>query len=112
MLLCCAVQLVQHLGDFPLRLHQRWGQVWDYAPLPPVSYPELAGEMWCHRYYLRRCGDRCFLPGPLYCHPAMIVLPLCSMCDEVKFKGWQIRDHVQLLQVWEGCGRGQRVSEV
>lgn len=58
-------QLLQHLGDFPARLSERWSQVWDYVPLPPLAYPELAGEMWCHRYYLRRQeegkggGDKC-----------------------------------------------------
>ncbi|GAX72903.1 hypothetical protein CEUSTIGMA_g358.t1 [Chlamydomonas eustigma] len=67
-------QLNQHLGDFPTRLSQRWSQAWDYAPLPPLSYPELAEEMWCHRYYLQ------------------------SLCDEIRFPDWQIQDHVQLLQ--------------
>ncbi len=42
--------LAAHLGDLPLRLAQRCGAVWDYAPLPPLSYPELDGEVYCHRY--------------------------------------------------------------
>lgn len=42
--------LAAHLGDLPLRLAQRCGAAWDYAPLPPLSYPELDGEVYCHRY--------------------------------------------------------------
>ncbi len=82
--MCCpsSPQLRQHLADFPARLSQRWGQAWDYAPLPPVAYPELAGEMWCHRYYLR------------------------SLCDEGRFPAWPIHDHVQLLQVRVGWCMG------
>ena len=29
-----------------------------------------------------------------------------SLCNEVKFRGWQIRDHVQLLQVWKSGSVG------
>jgi hypothetical protein len=35
----------------------------------------LQEELWCHRYYLR------------------------NLCNEARFPGWHIRDHVQLLQV-------------
>jgi DnaJ family protein C protein 13 len=38
-----------HLGELPSRLAQRCGQGWEYAPLPPLSYPQLEGEMYCHR---------------------------------------------------------------
>lgn len=37
----------------------------------------LQEELWCHRYYLR------------------------NLCNEQRFAGWHIRDHVQLLQVRE-----------
>lgn len=74
-------QLQQHLGDFPARLAQRWSLTWDYAPLPPVAYPELSGEMFCHRYYLR------------------------NLCSGSNYSSWRVQDHVQLLQVsgtWSG----------
>jgi hypothetical protein len=41
--------LLQHLGDLPLRLAQQCGLAWDYAPLPPLAYPELTEELYCHR---------------------------------------------------------------
>lgn len=42
--------------------------------MPPVTYPELKDEMWCHRYYLR------------------------NLCDEVRFPNWPIVEHVEFLQ--------------
>lgn len=68
-------QMLHHLGDFPHRLKECCRIVYEYTPLPPVGYPEIKDEIWCHRYYLR------------------------NLCDEVNFKGWEIVDHVPLLQV-------------
>lgn len=68
------VQVVAHLGDFPRRLPQHGHAVYEYAPMPPVDYPELKDEMWCHRYYLN------------------------NLCDEVRFPNWPLTDHVELLQ--------------
>lgn len=42
--------------------------------MPPVTYPELKDEMWCHRYYLR------------------------NLCDEIQFPNWPIVEHVEFLQ--------------
>lgn len=42
--------------------------------MPPVTYPELRDEMWCHRYYLR------------------------NLCDEIRFPNWPIVEHIELLQ--------------
>ncbi|GIM04041.1 hypothetical protein Vretimale_8678, partial [Volvox reticuliferus] len=66
--------LSSHLGDLPLRLAQRCGTLWDYSPLPPLSYPELEGELYCHRYYLRH------------------------LADTVRFPSWPLVDQVPLLQ--------------
>ncbi|GFR46450.1 hypothetical protein Agub_g8024, partial [Astrephomene gubernaculifera] len=66
--------LSAHLGDLPARLRQRCGAVWEFAPLPPLSYPELEGEMYCHRYYLRH------------------------LADTQRFPNWPLVDHVPLLQ--------------
>ncbi|KAF8389019.1 hypothetical protein HHK36_025704 [Tetracentron sinense] len=67
-------QVLQHLGDFPQKLSQHCHSLYDYAPMPPVTYPELRDEMWCHRYYLR------------------------NLCDEIRFPNWPIVEHVELLQ--------------
>ena len=42
--------------------------------MPPVTYPNLKDEMWCHRYYLR------------------------NLCDEIRFPNWPIVEHVEFLQ--------------
>ncbi|KAK8707084.1 hypothetical protein V6N13_058150 [Hibiscus sabdariffa] len=67
-------QVLQHLGDFPQKLSQHCHSLYDYAPMPPVTYPELRDEMWCHRYYLR------------------------NLCDEIQFPNWPIVEHVEFLQ--------------
>ncbi|XP_011078686.2 dnaJ homolog subfamily C GRV2-like [Sesamum indicum] len=38
-------QVLQHLGDFPQKLSQHCHSLYDYAPMPPVTYPELKDEM-------------------------------------------------------------------
>jgi DnaJ family protein C protein 13 len=70
----------QHLGDFPHRLSQQCHVRYDYTPLPPLAWPELKEEVWCHRYYLR------------------------NLADETRFRDWPIVDHLPLLQV-----RGQGI---
>ncbi|XP_042055385.1 dnaJ homolog subfamily C GRV2-like [Salvia splendens] len=67
-------QVLQHLGDFSQKLSQHCHSLYDYAPMPPVTYPELKDEMWCHRYYLR------------------------NLCDEIRFPSWPIVEHVEFLQ--------------
>ncbi|XP_074269468.1 dnaJ homolog subfamily C GRV2 [Silene latifolia] len=67
-------QVLQHLGDYPQKLSQHCHALYDYAPIPPVTYPELKDEMWCHRYYLR------------------------NLCDEIRFPNWPIVEHVEFLQ--------------
>ncbi|XAR53304.1 hypothetical protein NMG60_11021807 [Bertholletia excelsa] len=67
-------QVLQHLGDFPQKLSQHCHSFYEYAPMPPVTYPELRDEMWCHRYYLR------------------------NLCDEIRFPNWPIVEHVEFLQ--------------
>lgn len=67
-------QVLQHLGDFPQKLSQHCHCLYEYAPMPPVTYPALRDEMWCHRYYLR------------------------NLCDEVRFPNWPIVEHVEFLQ--------------
>lgn len=67
-------QVLQHLGDFPQKLAQHCHSLYEYAPMPPVTYPELRDEMWCHRYYLR------------------------NLCDEIRFPNWPIVEHVEFLQ--------------
>ncbi|KAG6548512.1 hypothetical protein Mapa_010000 [Marchantia paleacea] len=67
-------QVLKHLGEFPQKLSQHCHVLYEYAPMPPVTYPELQDEMWCHRYYLR------------------------NLCDEIRFPDWPLVEHVEFLQ--------------
>ncbi|KAF2286873.1 hypothetical protein GH714_034388 [Hevea brasiliensis] len=90
---CSSHQVLQHLGDFPQKLSQHCHSLYEYAPMPPVTYPELRDEMWCHRYYLQ------------------------NLCDEIRFPNWPIVEHVEFLQsllvMWreELTGRPMDLSE-
>ena len=66
--------MLHHIGALPARLAQHQGAEYDFVACPPVSYPELEEEIWCHRYYLR------------------------NLCDTDAFAGWPIVDHVPFLQ--------------
>ena len=42
-------KLSLHVGDFPLKLQANGTALYDYCPLPRISYPELREELFCHR---------------------------------------------------------------
>lgn len=63
-----------HIGDFSMRMAEHCHALYDYTPIPPLSYPELKDEIWCHRYYLRK------------------------LVDETRFPGWPVVDHILLVQ--------------
>ena len=67
--------MLHHIGNLSQRLVQNNHLVYDYVACPPVGYPEIAEELWCHRYYLR------------------------NLCDMERFPDWPIVDHVPFLQV-------------
>ena len=43
-------KLALHVGEFPLLLQANCTAKYDYCPLPRIAYPELAEEIFCHRY--------------------------------------------------------------
>lgn len=45
-----------------------------YCPIPPIEYPQLREELFCHCYYLRH------------------------LVDEQRFNNWPIRDPVEFLR--------------
>lgn len=68
--------MLRHIGELPWKLTECWSDYscYEYTPSPPVGYPELAGEVFCHRYYLRH------------------------LCDESSFPQWPIVDHIVFLR--------------
>lgn len=43
-------KLSLHVGEFPILLQANCTAKYDYCPLPRIAYPELAEEIFCHRY--------------------------------------------------------------
>lgn len=66
--------VTQHLGDLPGRLAANPCTLYDYCPIPRVTYPELEEELWCANYYL------------------------ANLTDEARFPNWPISDAVNLLR--------------
>jgi DnaJ family protein C protein 13 len=64
----------QHLGDFPLRLHQNNTTEYEYCPMPGVAYKRLRKEMFCHNYYLE------------------------NLCDENRFPDWPITEPLEVMR--------------
>ncbi|KAH3758193.1 dnaJ protein subfamily C member 13 [Pelomyxa schiedti] len=63
-----------HMGNFPQRLNTNIKAVYSFVPMAPVVYKQLAGELFCHHYYLR------------------------NLCDLTRFPLWPIEKEVELLQ--------------
>jgi DnaJ family protein C protein 13 len=80
-------QLRAHVGDLSRKLQQHSKYVYEYTPIPPIGYPELDAEVWCHRYYLR------------------------NLCDIERFPGWPIQDRIELLQQALQMWRAELVRE-
>jgi len=76
-----------HIGDFASLLHESWGVTYEYVPCPPIMYPEIQKEIWCHRYYLRH------------------------LCNTSKYPNWDITDHVKFLQAILGAWRTELARE-
>eukprot|EP00890_Picochlorum_soloecismus_P001518 jgi/Picsp_1/2367/NSC_05830-R1_dnaj homolog subfamily c member 13 len=76
-----------HIGDFAGLLHESWGVTYEYVPCPPIIYPEIQKEIWCHRYYLRH------------------------LCNTSKYPNWEIVDHVKFLQAILGAWRTELARE-
>ncbi|CAM9517259.1 unnamed protein product, partial [Choristocarpus tenellus] len=65
--------LLQHLGDFLLRLKQDPSLPYLHCPMPCVRYPPLLGESSAGGYYLR------------------------NLCDTKRFPNWPVVDPTQVL---------------
>ena len=80
-------QINQHVGAFPMRLEQNTGAVFEFGPIPAVTYADLDDELWCHEYYLH------------------------NLCDEQRFPDWPIADPVELLRSCLDAWRNEHEKE-
>ncbi|XP_073797395.1 dnaJ homolog subfamily C member 13 isoform X1 [Danio rerio] len=67
-------KLAAHLADFSPRLQSNTRALYQYCPVPALSFPQLDSELFCSIYYLRH------------------------LCDRTRFPDWPIRDPVKLLK--------------
>ncbi|XP_043082003.1 dnaJ homolog subfamily C member 13-like isoform X3 [Puntigrus tetrazona] len=67
-------KIAAHLADFSPRLQSNTRALYQYCPIPVVSFPQLDSELFCNIYYLRH------------------------LCDSTRFPDWPIRDPVKLLK--------------
>ncbi|CAD5207181.1 unnamed protein product [Bursaphelenchus okinawaensis] len=63
-----------HIADFSCRLTSNVKALYKYCPIPPIEYPQLDEELFCHYYYLRH------------------------LCDEQRFPNWEIREPIAFLR--------------
>ena len=67
-------KLAYHLADFTPRLQSNNRAIYQYCPIPLVTYPLLEAELFCDIYYLR------------------------NLCNGTKFPAWPIAHPVRLLK--------------
>ena len=67
-------KIASHLADFSPRLQSNTRALYQYCPIPVITYPQLENELFCNIYYLRH------------------------LCDTVKFPDWPIKEPVSRAQ--------------
>ncbi|CAB3992239.1 dnaJ homolog subfamily C member 13-like [Paramuricea clavata] len=74
-------KIASHLADFSPRLRSNTKALYQYCPIPVISYPQLEYELFCNIYYLRH------------------------LCDTQRFPDWPIKEPVkflkELLEAWK-----------
>lgn len=68
-------KIAAHLADFSPRLQSNTRALYQYCPIPVVSFPQLDNELFCNIYYLRH------------------------LCDSTRFPDWPIRDPVRTTHI-------------
>lgn len=63
-------KIAAHVADFSPRLQSNTRALYQYCPIPVISFPQLDSELFCNIYYLRH------------------------LCDTTRFPNWPIRDAV------------------
>lgn len=67
-------KLAAHLADFTPRLRSNTRSLYQYCPIPAISYPQLENELFVNIYYLKH------------------------LCDKNKFPDWPIKEPVKFLR--------------
>ena len=75
-------KIAYHLADFSPRLKSNVRALYQYCPIPMISYPRLENELFCDIYYLR------------------------NLCNDAKFANWPILNALKLLRYVAFLGNG------
>ncbi|XP_005092836.1 dnaJ homolog subfamily C member 13 isoform X2 [Aplysia californica] len=67
-------KIAAHLADFSPRLQSNTRALYQYCPIPAISFPQLDNELFCNIYYLKH------------------------LCDTARFPDWPIKDPIRLLK--------------
>ena len=67
-------KIAYHLADFTPRLKSNVRALYQYCPIPMISYPALESELFCDIYYLR------------------------NLCNISRFPDWPISNPLKLLK--------------
>ncbi|KRY71181.1 DnaJ -like protein subfamily C member 13, partial [Trichinella pseudospiralis] len=62
-------KIAAHVCDFTVRLPSNVKALYQYCPLPKITYPQLENEVFCHIYYLRNLCDRNRFPEWIIINP-------------------------------------------
>lgn len=65
-------KIASHLADFTPRLQSNTRALYQYCPIPVISFPQLDNELFCNIYYLKH------------------------LCDTQNFPDWPIKDPVSM----------------
>ena len=74
-------KIASHLADFSPRLQSNTRALFQYCPMPSISYPQLENELFCNIYYLKH------------------------LCDTQRFPDWPIKDPVRNLMSFINSGK-------
>lgn len=60
------MMIKEHLGNFPLRLCDHSTEIYEYCPIPRISFGRLQEELFCHNFYLNNlCNEQRFPDWPI-----------------------------------------------
>ena len=60
-------KIAVHIADFSPRLTSNIRALYQYVPIPAISYPQLEDELFCNIYYLRHfCDEQNFPDWPVH----------------------------------------------
>ena len=80
-------EIQKHINDFPRKLKENPLLLFDYGPIPQITYEELKDELWCHNFYL------------------------ATLTNESVFPNWPIKEPVELLHAVLDAWRKENAKE-